>query len=277
MAESTKSPGLPAWITDHLTRYIATNGENGYLWDASLGGGKGMIPTLLLTTVGRKSGNALTMPLIFGRSGPDYVVVASKGGAPAHPAWYLNLQANPGVQVQVKAEKFAARARTADADERAALWPKMVELYSPYEQYQKKTGRQIPLVILERVAPLSVKKLMEAANAAVPKIAPADLKQLMTDGNVLVIDVRDHPEVAASDKIKGAVHVTRGMLDFRADPDSPYHDTSFSKDRQIVLYCASGGRAALAGKLLKDFGYPNVYNLGAFKDWAESGGEIEKI
>jgi deazaflavin-dependent oxidoreductase (nitroreductase family) len=256
MAESTKSPGLPAWITDHLTRYIATNGENGYLWDASLGGGKGMIPTLLLTTVGRKSGNALTMPLIFGRSGPDYVVVASKGGAPAHPAWYLNLQANPGVQVQVKAEKFAARARTADADERAALWPKMVELYSPYEQYQKKTGRQIPLVILERVAPLSVKKLMEAANAAVPKIAPADLKQLMT---------------------KGAVHVTRGMLDFRADPDSPYHETSFSKDRQIVLYCASGGRAALAGKLLKDFGYPNVYNLGAFKDWAESGGEIEKI
>jgi len=170
MDESNKSPGLPAWISDHLSRYIATNGEDGYLWDASIGGGKGMIPTLLLTTVGRKSGKSLTMPLIFGQSGPDYVVVASKGGAPVHPAWYLNLQANPQVRVQIRADKFAARARTANPEERAALWPKMVEVYSPYEHYQKKTDRQIPLVILERVAPMSVRKLVESANAAVPKL-----------------------------------------------------------------------------------------------------------
>src|SRR5271165_5952031 len=123
MAEQDTPSSLPAWIRDHLARYLATDGADGYLWDASLGGGKGLVPTLLLTTVGRKSGRVLTLPLIFGRSGPNYVVVASKGGAPAHPAWYLNLQAKPEVQVQVKAEKFLALAHTADAAERAALWP----------------------------------------------------------------------------------------------------------------------------------------------------------
>jgi deazaflavin-dependent oxidoreductase (nitroreductase family) len=151
MAESNKSSELPTWIKDHLTRYLATDGADGYMWDASLGGGKGMVRTLLLTTVGRKSGKILTLPLIFGRSGKNYLVVASKGGAPTHPAWYLNLQANPEVRVQVKAEKFTARARTANAEERAALWPKMVEIYGPYAQYQTKTDRQIPVVILEPV------------------------------------------------------------------------------------------------------------------------------
>jgi deazaflavin-dependent oxidoreductase (nitroreductase family) len=151
MAEPNKSSDLPDWIKDHLSRYLATNGEDGYLWDATLGGGTGLVPTLLLTTVGRKSGRVLTLPLIFGRSGADYVVVASKGGAPTHPAWYLNLQANPEVRVQVKAEKFTARAHTADAAERAALWPKMVEIYGPYAQYQTKTDRQIPVVVLQRV------------------------------------------------------------------------------------------------------------------------------
>jgi deazaflavin-dependent oxidoreductase (nitroreductase family) len=150
MAEESGSGKLPGWIKDHLSRYLASNGEDGYLWDASLGGGKGMVPTLLLTTVGRKSGQALTLPLIFGRSGSDYVVVASKGGAPTHPAWYLNLQSNPEVQVQVKADKFTARAHTADQAERAALWPKMVEIYGPYADYQKKTDRQIPVVVLKR-------------------------------------------------------------------------------------------------------------------------------
>ena len=150
MTESTEPRELPAWIKDHVSRYLATNGEDGYLWDASLGGGKGLVPTLLLTTVGRKSGRILTLPLIFGRSGPDYVVVASKGGAPAHPAWYLNLEANPDVQVQVKADKFKARAHTATAEERATLWPRMVEIYGPYTDYQKKTEREIPLVVLHR-------------------------------------------------------------------------------------------------------------------------------
>jgi deazaflavin-dependent oxidoreductase (nitroreductase family) len=150
MAEESGSKALPGWIKNHLDRYIATNGEDGYLWDASLGGGKGMIPTLLLTTTGRKSGRELTLPLIFGRSGEDYVVVASKGGAPEHPAWYLNLDANPTVKVQVKADKFTARSHTANAQERAALWPKMVEIYGPYADYQKKTDRQIPIVVLHR-------------------------------------------------------------------------------------------------------------------------------
>ena len=152
MAEPSGPKELPDWIQNHLKRYVATNGEDGYLWDASLGGGTGMVPTLLLTTVGRKSGKVMTMPLIFGRSGPDYVVVASKGGAPAHPAWYLNLDADPQVRVQVKAQKFAALARTANPEERRALWPKMVEIYGPYAQYQTKTERQIPVVILRPVA-----------------------------------------------------------------------------------------------------------------------------
>ena len=151
MAEPNKSQDLPAWIKDHLARYIATDGADGYLWDASLGGGKGLVPTLLLTTTGRKSGRELTLPLIFGRSGPNYVVVASKGGAPTHPAWYLNLQASPKIKVQVKAEKFTAQAHTADAAERATLWPIMVEIYGPYAEYQTKTDRQIPVVVLKPV------------------------------------------------------------------------------------------------------------------------------
>ena len=148
MAES-RAPS--AWIQDHLARYLATNGVDGYLLDASVGGGQGMVPTLLLTTLGRKSGRVLTMPLIFGRSGDDYVVVASKGGAPTHPAWYLNLQAQPEVEVQVKAEKFHVRARTATGEERARLWTHMVAIYGPYTQYQTKTDRQIPVVVLSRV------------------------------------------------------------------------------------------------------------------------------
>jgi deazaflavin-dependent oxidoreductase (nitroreductase family) len=151
MAEPNAPRELPSWIKDHVSRYLASDGEDGYMWDASLGGGKGMVPTLLLTTTGRKSGQTLTLPLIFGRSGQDYVVVASKGGAPNHPSWYFNLEANPDVQLQVKADKFKARAHTATPEERARLWPKMVEIYGPYADYQKKTQREIPLVVLRRV------------------------------------------------------------------------------------------------------------------------------
>ncbi|MCC7045444.1 MAG: rhodanese-like domain-containing protein [Alphaproteobacteria bacterium] len=124
--------------------------------------------------------------------------------------------------------------------------------------------------------PTSVKQMMEAANAAVPKITPAQAKEMIAKGNVLVVDVRDAPEVAASGKVKGAVHVSRGMLEFRADPDLPSHDKNFDKGRTIIFYCGSGGRSALSGKVLKDMGYEKVYNLGAFKDWAESGGAVEK-
>lgn len=124
--------------------------------------------------------------------------------------------------------------------------------------------------------PLSVKQMLEAANAVVPKITPAQAQEMIGKGNTLVLDVRDAPEVEKSGKAAGAVHVSRGMLEFRADPDSPYHDKNFSKDKTVILYCASGGRSALAGKVLKDMGYTEVYNVGAFKDWADSGGSVEK-
>ena len=122
----------------------------------------------------------------------------------------------------------------------------------------------------------SVKQMMEVANAAVPRITPAQAREMMAKGNTLVIDVRDAPEVENSGKIAGAAHVSRGMLEFRADPETPYHDKNFTKDKTVILYCASGGRSALGGKVLKDMGYDRVYNLGAFKDWAEGGGAVEK-
>jgi rhodanese-related sulfurtransferase len=126
-------------------------------------------------------------------------------------------------------------------------------------------------------ATTSVKQMMETANAAVPRITPAQAKEMIAMGNTLVIDVRDAPEVEKSGKIAGAIHVSRGMLEFRADPDTPYHDKNFTKDKTLILYCASGGRSALGGKVLKEMGYANVYNLGAFKDWAESGGPVESV
>jgi rhodanese-related sulfurtransferase len=123
---------------------------------------------------------------------------------------------------------------------------------------------------------VSVKQMMEAANAAVPRITPAQAREMIAKGNTLVVDVRDGTEVAASGKVAGAVHVSRGLLEFRADPELPSHDKNFATDKTLIVYCASGGRSALAGKLLKDMGYGQVYNLGAFKDWAESGGAVEK-
>ena len=124
--------------------------------------------------------------------------------------------------------------------------------------------------------PTTVKQLMEAANATVPKITPDKARDLIAKGNTLIVDVRDAPEVEKSGKVAGAVNVSRGMLEFRADPESPYHDKNFSKDKTVILYCASGGRSALSGKVLKDMGYNEVYNLGGFKDWAENGGAVDK-
>jgi rhodanese-related sulfurtransferase len=121
----------------------------------------------------------------------------------------------------------------------------------------------------------SAKELVEAANAVVPRITQAQAQEMITGGNTLVVDVRDAPEVEASGKVAGAVHVSRGMLEFRADPESPYHDQNFAKDKTVILYCASGGRAALGGQALTELGYADVYNLGAFKDWAEAGGAID--
>ncbi len=124
--------------------------------------------------------------------------------------------------------------------------------------------------------PTNVKQMMEAANAAVPRITPAEATDMIAKGNTLVVDVRDAAEVASSGKVAGAVHVSRGMLEFRADPESPAHDKAFDKNKTVIVYCASGGRSALGGKVLKDFGYANVFNLGAFKDWVDSGGPVDK-
>ena len=110
----------------------------------------------------------------------------------------------------------------------------------------------------------SVKQMMDAANAVVPKITPVQAREMIEQGNTLVVDVRDAPEVQKSGKVAGAVHVSRGMLEFRADPESPYHDKNFAKDKTVILYCASGGRSALAAKVLKDMGFDHVYNVGAF-------------
>jgi len=123
---------------------------------------------------------------------------------------------------------------------------------------------------------LDVKQMMEAANAAVPRVSPAQAKEMVAKGGALIVDVRDLPEVEKTGKIADALHVSRGMLEFRADPGTPYYDKLFDKNKNIILYCASGGRSALSGKVLKDMGYTNVFNLGSFKDWAEAGGAVER-
>ncbi|HLN10216.1 MAG TPA: rhodanese-like domain-containing protein [Xanthobacteraceae bacterium] len=117
----------------------------------------------------------------------------------------------------------------------------------------------------------SVKEMMAAANAAVRKLAPAEVRDHMGKPDVLIVDVRDASEVAASGKIKGAVHVSRGLLECRADPESPNHHPAFQPDRTVLIYCGSGGRAALAGKTLKDMGYKSVLNAGGFKELADAG------
>ncbi len=122
----------------------------------------------------------------------------------------------------------------------------------------------------------TLQQMMDAANAVVPRITLAEARDLMAQGLATVVDVRDAPEVEQTGKVAGALHVSRGMLEFRADPASPYHDKRLSKDKIVILYCASGGRSALSGKLLKDLGYIRVYNLGAFKDWAAAGGAVDK-
>lgn len=121
---------------------------------------------------------------------------------------------------------------------------------------------------------LSAKDLLAAANASVPKISPEEARDLIAKG-ALVVDVRDGTEVAQG-KVKGAVHAQRGLIEFKADPEMPSHDPAFQKDRTVIVYCASGGRSALAGKTLQDMGYTDVRNLGGFKGWVDAGGEVEK-
>jgi rhodanese-related sulfurtransferase len=119
--------------------------------------------------------------------------------------------------------------------------------------------------------PTSLKEMLAAANAEVPRVPPAEAKALIERGDTLVVDVRDAAELQSGGKIKGAVHVPRGMLEFRADPESPYHNPALTKDKTVLVYCASGGRSALGGKTLKDFGYASVFNIGGFKELADAG------
>jgi len=121
-----------------------------------------------------------------------------------------------------------------------------------------------------------VKEMLAAANAVVPRLDTAKVREMAGRGDVLLLDVRDAPELAASGKIKGAVHVPRGMLEFRADPESPSRHPALQPDRTVLVYCGSGGRAALSGKTLKELGYRSVYNAGGFKELAEAGLEIER-
>jgi deazaflavin-dependent oxidoreductase (nitroreductase family) len=152
MSEQKASSNLPQWIFDHIELY-KRDPEKAHLWDSSLGGSKGMLTTLLLTTRGRKSGNDVSIPLIYSKYGNAFVVIASKGGAPNHPDWYKNLLANPECDLQVSTKAYKARARTATGEERAKLWKQMQALYPPYDDYQKRApNRQIPVVVLEPVA-----------------------------------------------------------------------------------------------------------------------------
>jgi len=127
---------------EHVRRYLETDGEVGYRW-------RNDAPILILTTTGRKSGEQRLRPLIFGEDDGRYVVVTSQGGKPVHPDWYLNLTADPDVHVQVKADRFPARARTAEGEERDRLWRQMAQIWPPYDDYQQKTERRIPVVVLE--------------------------------------------------------------------------------------------------------------------------------
>ena len=122
----------------------------------------------------------------------------------------------------------------------------------------------------------TVQSMLADADAVVPRISPEEAKGMVGRNDVLFLDVREPPEVAASGKVPGAVAVPRGLVEFRADPASPLHDAAFDRGKTVIAYCASGGRSALVGKTLKDMGYGNVRNLGGFKAWVDAGGPVEK-
>jgi proline iminopeptidase len=153
MAEAKLAPNLPDWMVEHTNRYLKSDGTDGHMYKMTQPGRPEItVPALLLTTTGRKSGEKFIFPLFYGDAeGGSYLVIASKGGAPKHPNWYLNLVANPEVEVQVGTRKVKARARTVTGPERAKLWEKALEFWPPYADYQTKTDREIPVVLLDPV------------------------------------------------------------------------------------------------------------------------------
>jgi len=139
------------WIAEHIELY-KTDPEKAHMWDSSHLGGPGILPTLLLTTTGRKTGEKRPLPLIYKEIDGAYVIIASKGGMPNHPIWFLNLEANPDCDLMVGAEAVKARARVAEGDERQRLWGELEGIYPPYADYQKNAGeRVIPVVVLDPV------------------------------------------------------------------------------------------------------------------------------
>lgn len=139
---------LPDWITDHIKLY-REDPEKAHNWDSSAIGGPGVLPALLLTTTGAKSGKLRSLPLIYQPIDGAFVIIASKGGAPADPSWFVNLQANPACEIQVGKDHHNVTARVAEGEERASLWAKMLEVYPMYNDYQAATDREIPVVVLD--------------------------------------------------------------------------------------------------------------------------------
>jgi F420H(2)-dependent quinone reductase len=141
--------GMPQWITEHVKLYLS-DPDKAHTWDSTVAGGPGPAPTLLLITRGAKTGKLRPSPLLYQEVEGGYVVIGSKGGAPQHPGWYVNLKANPECEIRVGAKRMRARARTASGEERERGWANMAAMYPPYEAYQTWAGsRQIPVVILE--------------------------------------------------------------------------------------------------------------------------------
>jgi len=153
MSEAKLAPGLPDWMVEHAKRYIASGGTDGHLYKMTQPGRPEItVPSLLLTTTGRKSGEKYIFPLFYGDTADGgYLIVASKGGAPKHPQWYLNIVAHPEVEVQVGTKKVKARARTVTGPERAKLWDDALKFWPPYADYAKKTDREIPVVVLDPI------------------------------------------------------------------------------------------------------------------------------
>ena len=152
MSDARLAPNLPDWMVQHANRYLESGGTDGHMYRITLEGRPELtVPSLLLTTKGRKTGDRFIFPLFYGRTGRGYFIVASKGGAPEHPGWYRNILADPLVEIQVGTETLTARARTATGEERAKLWQESLEFWPPYADYQKKTEREIPVVVLDPV------------------------------------------------------------------------------------------------------------------------------
>lgn len=150
------------WADDHRDLYLRSGGKEGHLFDFSSVNGEGYMPNCLIKHVGRKTGRTLILPLIYGMFGGEIALCASKGGAPAHPAWYLNIKAASEIEVQIATQAFRATWREPEGEERQRAWDMMVAIFPPYAQYQQRTERQIPVLLLK-------------PGASVPVFTPADL------------------------------------------------------------------------------------------------------